>query len=156
MRAKDVLDTLQISRPTLKKYRQRGYIKASKMPSGHYDFDKASVMALKKQRTQPLIVMYVDPSTFNDPTNYVKQIEEINTYCRIHKIKVDQHFVETIDDNCYKQQLNDLFKLVFSQQIKQIIIYDYRQIADTKDDFELIQQILQYFSTKLIIANEGN
>lgn len=156
MRAKDVLDTLQISRPTLKKYRQRGYIKASKMPSGHYDFDKESVMALKNQRTQPLIAMYVDPSMFSNPTNYVKQIEKINTYCRIHKIKVDQHFVETIDDNCYKQQLDDLFKLVFSQQVKQIVIYDYHQIADTKNDFELIQQILQYFSTKLIIANEGN
>lgn len=47
MRARDVLNVLNISRPTLKRYREKGIIKASRLPTGYFDFDENSVYLLK-------------------------------------------------------------------------------------------------------------
>ena len=43
MKAKDVLELLQISRPTLTKYIKQGTIKTITLPNGKYDYDKDSV-----------------------------------------------------------------------------------------------------------------
>ena len=37
MKAGKVLDVLQISRTTLKTYRERGYLKYTKLPTGQFD-----------------------------------------------------------------------------------------------------------------------
>ena len=47
MKAGKVLDVLQISRTTLKTYREKGYLKAIQKPTGQFDYDPESVYLLK-------------------------------------------------------------------------------------------------------------
>lgn len=49
MKAGKVMEILQISRPTLKRYRDHGYLKAAELPNGQFDYDADSVFLLKKQ-----------------------------------------------------------------------------------------------------------
>ncbi|SET19902.1 MerR HTH family regulatory protein, partial [Anaerobranca gottschalkii DSM 13577] len=42
IKSKEVLELLQISRPTLTKYVKEGLIKVSVLPNGRYDYDKDS------------------------------------------------------------------------------------------------------------------
>ncbi|SHH19789.1 hypothetical protein SAMN02744040_01180 [Tepidibacter thalassicus DSM 15285] len=44
MKAKEVLELLQISRPTLTKYVKEGIIKTTTLSNGRYDYDKDSVI----------------------------------------------------------------------------------------------------------------
>ncbi|WP_188619061.1 MerR family transcriptional regulator, partial [Anoxybacteroides voinovskiense] len=46
MKAKEVLELLQLSRPTLTKYVKEGVIKVNILPNGRYDYDKDSVYKL--------------------------------------------------------------------------------------------------------------
>ncbi|SET23778.1 MerR HTH family regulatory protein [Anaerobranca gottschalkii DSM 13577] len=46
MKSKEVLDLLNISRPTLTKYVKEGLIKVSVLPNGRYNYDKDSVYKL--------------------------------------------------------------------------------------------------------------
>lgn len=48
MKAKDVMNLLNISRVTLHTYLKKGYIKASKLPGGQYNYDINSVYKLIK------------------------------------------------------------------------------------------------------------
>lgn len=43
MKAKEVLEVLRISRITLKRLRDKGVLKATKKPNGHYEYDEKSV-----------------------------------------------------------------------------------------------------------------
>jgi predicted site-specific integrase-resolvase len=46
MKSKEVLELLQITRPTLTKYVKEGLIKVNILPNGRYDYDKDSVYKL--------------------------------------------------------------------------------------------------------------
>lgn len=46
MKSKEVLELLQITRPTLTKYVKEGIIKIEVLPNGGYDYDKESVYKL--------------------------------------------------------------------------------------------------------------
>lgn len=43
------MEILQISRPTLKRYRNHSYLKAAELPNGQFDYNADSVFLLKKQ-----------------------------------------------------------------------------------------------------------
>lgn len=46
MKSKEVLELLQITRPTLTKYVKEGLIKVNILPNGRYNYDKDSVYKL--------------------------------------------------------------------------------------------------------------
>lgn len=52
MKAGKVMNLLQISRSTLKRYREKGILKARRLPSGQYTFDDDSVFLLKMDAHQ--------------------------------------------------------------------------------------------------------
>ena len=58
MKAGEVLEILQITRPTLKKYRERGYLKAAKLPTNQFDYDANSVYLLKNKNKPRMTVVY--------------------------------------------------------------------------------------------------
>ena len=43
MKAKEVMQILRISNPTLSSYVKKGWIKGTKMPNGRYNYDEESV-----------------------------------------------------------------------------------------------------------------
>lgn len=50
MKAKEVLKELNITRPTLCSYVQKGYIKAIKLPNGQYDYIDQSIYEFRTQQ----------------------------------------------------------------------------------------------------------
>ena len=65
MKAGKVMDLLQISRSTLKRYREKGILEAKKLPTGQYDFDDDSVFLLKNKHSKRLTVLYGRVSTYS-------------------------------------------------------------------------------------------
>ncbi|WP_180707207.1 helix-turn-helix domain-containing protein, partial [Lactobacillus crispatus] len=53
MKANQVMEILQISRSTLKRYREKGFIKAVQKPTGQFEFDDDSVWLFKNKHTPP-------------------------------------------------------------------------------------------------------
>lgn len=59
IKAKEVLELLQISRPTLTKYVKEGIIKVNILPNGRYDYDKDSVYKLFNKGVERKTYIYM-------------------------------------------------------------------------------------------------
>ena len=63
MKAKEVLDTLKISRRTLTRYIKNNIIKATRLPTGQYIYDDESVYKLAStktfNKTKSCIIIYI-------------------------------------------------------------------------------------------------
>lgn len=63
MRASEVLNLLNITRPTLTKYVKEGKIKVTVKASGQYDYDEESVYAFFNKGVERQTVIYARVST---------------------------------------------------------------------------------------------
>lgn len=80
MKAGKVMNLLQISRSTLKRYREKGILKARRLPSGQYTFDDDSVFLLKNGRSPRLTLLYGRVSTYKQKHDLANQMQELQDF----------------------------------------------------------------------------
>ena len=86
MKAKEVLNTLRISRATLFRYLADGKIKANKI-GGRYDYDSKSVYDLIN-KTEKVNYIYARVSTVKQKIDLENQVEKIKSFCFAKGIKI--------------------------------------------------------------------
>lgn len=178
MKAKEVLNTLRVTRVTLHRYLKNGKITA-KLINGRYDYDAKSVYALinKIEKQNYIYARVSTPKQKNDLTN---QIEKIKSFCYSKGIIINgiykdvgsgiafdkrNDFMKIIDDVVEykvssiiisnKDRLSrvgfGLFKTLFSKYGTEIIIIDetLNEKTDSEEIFEEIISLLHCFSMKL-------
>lgn len=74
------MNLLQISRSTLKRYREKGILKARRLPSGQYTFDDDSVFLLKNGRSPRLTLLYGRVSTYKQKHDLANQMQELQDF----------------------------------------------------------------------------
>ena len=78
MKAGRVLELLQISRPTLHRYRDRGYLRCVKKPTGQFDYNADDVFRmLNKQLKHRYIITYSRVSTYHQKHELANQKAKI-------------------------------------------------------------------------------
>ena len=82
MKAGKVMEILQISRSTLRRYRNKGILKARELPTGQFDFDADSVYLLKNGRFKRQTVLYGRVSTYKQRTDLKNQMQELADFAR--------------------------------------------------------------------------
>lgn len=178
MKAKEVLNTLRVTRVTLHRYLKDGKIKA-KIINGRYDYDAKSVYSLIN-KTEKLNYIYARVSTPKQKPDLSNQVEKIKSFCYakgllingVYKdigsgIAFDKRgdFMKIIDDVVdYKVSLViisnkdrlsrvgfGLFKTLFSKYGTEIIVIDdtLNEKTDSEEIFEEIISLLHCFSMKL-------
>ena len=75
MKANQVLKLLQISRPTLAKYRKDGVIKAGVLPNNRYDYNEESVYKLLNKNVPRQTVIYGRVSTYKQRKDLENQLD---------------------------------------------------------------------------------
>ena len=100
MKAKDVLKILNISRITLMKYLKLGYISATKLPNGQYDYNDDTVYAFIGQKKEKKNI--VQGNFDGDKVVYAQSLEELGInetfysfkelYDKVKKSKVRYRF----------------------------------------------------------------
>ena len=152
MRAKEAMKILQISRMTLYKYVKNGYIKATKLHNGYYEYDEESVMKLsgKKNRTN---VIYARVSTYKQKNDLTNQIELVKKYCDKNKLIYDK-IISDISSGL------DLNRTNFSKLLDEILHYKIDTIIISHKDrltrlsFSILEYIFSKFGTKIIVLNK--
>ena len=178
MKAKEVLNTLRISRATLFRYLANGKIKANKI-GGRYDYESKSVYDLIN-KTEKVNYIYARVSTVKQKIDLENQVEKIKSFCFAKGIKIggiykdvgsgiafDKRvdFMKLLDDVLEykvisvvvsnKDRLSrvgfGLFKALFAKYGCEIIIIDdtLNEKTDTEEIFEEIISLLHCFSMKL-------
>lgn len=143
MRANEVMKELGgISRQTLKRYREKGYLKCKKLPTGHFDYDIDSVLEFQGQLKNKKNVFF----TIN--SQCLKKIDE-------QKLKIDV----TLDSNEYDifKEDDDFYKLlnmICKSEILNLYIPTFDIFRNKGDVLQTLLLILKIKNVNLIVLEK--
>ena len=124
MRAGKVMDILQISRSTLKRYREQGILKATELPTGQFDFDEGSVFLLKNQNAPRLTVLYGRVSTYKQRADLGNQMQTLMDFASANGYKGYHCFEDIASGISFKQRKEffEMLDLVIAGKVKRVVI----------------------------------
>ena len=154
MKAGDVLDVLQITRPTLKRYRERGYLKYTQLPSGRYDYDIDSVYLLKNKHLPRMTIIYGRVSTYKQKNDLHNQMTKLSDFCEKRGFTVDKSYQDIASGISFakRKQFFDLLDLVLQGKVKQVIITHKDRLS--RVGFDLFKHLFDKFGTEIIVMSD--
>jgi predicted site-specific integrase-resolvase len=154
MKAKDVLNILNITRTTLTKYHRTGLIKIDSTVNGDYIYNDDSVYALigkKNLKNKKINAIYARIS--NPPKKYLdEQIERLLNFSTSNNIEISEIYSDIKSGmNFDRTDFNRLIIDIIKGKINLIIIENKDRLV--RFGFELLEQLCKYFDTKIIVVN---
>lgn len=154
MKAHQVMEILQISRTTLKRYREKGLLKATRLPTGQYNFDDESVWQLKNQNSPRMTVLYGRVSTYRQKPDLGNQIQELMDYAHAKGYGQCGIFEDIASGISFKDR-KEFFKmldLIIAGKVKRVVIT--RKDRLSRVGFELFEYLFKHYSTEIEVVSE--
>lgn len=154
MKAKEVMQILRISNPTLSSYVKRGLIKTTIMPNGRYNYDEESVYAFLNAGVPRKVYLYGRVSSSNQKKDLISQIEMLKQYCFSNGIKIDGVFQDIASDISFENR-KEFFKLlddVINRKVKAVYITYKDRLS--RVGFDLFYHLFRRFGTEIVVISE--
>lgn len=157
MKSCEVLNLLQISRPTLTKYVKEGLIKITVKPNGRYDYEKDSVYKIFNKGVARKTYIYGRVSTQKQKSDLCNQIQMLKQFCFTNGWVVGEVFQDVASGISFEKR-KDFFKLldeVIEGKVERVVI-SYKDRM-SRVGFELFHNLFNKYNTEIIIMSEvGN
>lgn len=149
MKAKEALKILRITRPTLQRYRQRGYIKAKRLPTGQYDYDRDSIYHFKNNQDERLVVAYARVSTHDQRQELLAQKEALITFAKANNIPLKKVYTEITSGVTFgeRKQFLEMLNLILDGKVKHVLVTRYDRLS--RVDLNLFKFLFKKFDTQL-------
>lgn len=157
MKAGKVMNLLQISRSTLKRYREKGILKARRLPSGQYTFDDDSVFLLKNGRSPRLILLYGRVSTYKQKHDLAKQMQELQDFAEKKGYQIGGSYQDIASGISFenRKQFFKMLNLIIAGKVERVIITHQDRLS--RVGFELFEYLFRNYDTKIeVISDELN
>jgi len=154
MKSKEVLELLQISRPTLTKYVKLGLVKTVTLPNGRYDYSKESVYKIFNKGVERKTYLYARVSTpkqkadLENQVSMLKQFSYSNGYC-ISKVFTDIASGISFDK---RKDFFNMLEDVLSGKVERIIVTYKDRLS--RVGFELFYHLFQKYNCEIIVMSE--
>ena len=153
MDAKEVLNILKITRPTLTKYVKLGRIKAIKKPNGFYEYDDDDVFKVAGITQFRKCAIYARVSTQKQKNDLQRQIDTIREYANKNGYTVDCVYSDIASGLDYDRgEFQNMVNDIVNYKIKTVIVANKDRL--TRVSFNMWEQLFENFSCKLIVANQ--
>lgn len=154
MKAGEVLNLLQITRPTLQSYRRKGYIKASQLPNGQYDFDADSVYRFRNRNQPRMTVLYGRVSTYKQKPDLQNQMQDLAHFANKRGYHVDHAYQDIASGISFKnrRELFQLLDLVIQGKVKRVVITHKDRLS--RVGFDLFKHLFDKFGTDIIVMSD--
>ena len=155
MKAKEVLQILQITRVTLCKYVKEGIIKATRVGNSNYQYDEESVMRLLgKDIIAPNKINVIYVRTSNPPKRYAEeQAQRLLQYCTMQGVRIDKIFIDVKSGmNFQRKDFLELIDLIIESKVSKIFIENKDRLV--RFDFELLQELCKKFECEIVVVND--
>lgn len=139
MKSREVLQLLNITRPTLTKYVKEGIIKTITLPNGRYDYDQESVYGLFYKGVTRKGYIYVKDQDVNS-------INSLKQYCLTNDLEVAQILQ---DDTYTNTSLHKLIDQVLQKKVEKIITYS---SCVSEDVLSVLEFICNKFNTEIVFV----
>ena len=154
MKSKEVLQLLQITRPTLCKYVKEGIIQTTVMPNGRYDYDYDSVYKLFNKGVKRKTYIYARVSSNKQKKDLENQIELLKQFCFSNGYCVNKVFSDIasgINFEKRKSFFNMLDDIIRGQVERVVITYKDRL---SRVGFELFLHLFNKYNCEIVVMSE--
>ena len=154
MKAKEVMDLLRISRPTLSKYVKDGDIKVIQLPNGRYDYDEASVFKLFNNGVERKTYIYARVSTPKQKKDLDNQVEILKQFCFSNGYKIHGIYSEVASGISFekrKEFFNMLDDIIKGRVEKIVITYKDRL---SRVGFDLFHYLFKKYNCEIVVVSE--
>lgn len=154
MRAKEVMKVLHISNPTLSRYVTQGWIRATRLPNGRYNYDEDSVYEFLNAGVPRKNYLYGRVSIPKQKKDLENQIELLKMFCFGNGIKVDGVFQDVASGISFEKR-DEFFQLldeVIDRRVKAVYV-TYKGTISTVG-FDLFYYLFKKFGTEIVVLSE--
>lgn len=124
MKAKEVLQILQVTRQTLTKYVKEGRIKVIVKGNGQYDYDVDDVYKLLNRDVERKTYVYARVSTSKQKQYLENQVHQMKTFCFQNGYVVDGVYQDIASGISFEKrtQFFDLLDEVLANRVKKVVV----------------------------------
>jgi len=154
MKSKEVLEVLQITRPTLTKYVREGLIKVNILPNGRYDYDKDSVYKLFNKGVERKTYIYARVSTPKQKADLENQIQMLKQFCFSNGYCISRVFSDIASGISFEKR-KDFFKMLYdviAGKVERIVITYKDRLS--RVGFELFYHLFKKHNCEIIVMSE--
>lgn len=153
MKAKQVLNLLKITRPTLSKYVKEGRLSIDSEVNGQYNYNDQSVFALLNRGMPRKNVAYCRVSSSNQKQDLENQIQTVTSFMSANGITVDDVFAD-VSSGMNLDRKN--FKVMLDEVLEHKIDTIYVTYKDrfTRVSFEMISKLIEANGTRIVVISD--
>lgn len=148
------MSLLNISTSTVDKWLRNGKLKATRLPSGHWDYDDETVYQLAGYMDHRQTIIYSRVSTGKQKNELKQQIMQLELFCAGKGWVIDDSLSEIASGVAVEEQkmLFQLLKSVQHNKVKRVVITEPHRLSRTH--FALIKHIFNYHGTDIIVISD--
>lgn len=154
MKSKEVLELLQITRPTLTKYVKKGLIKVNILPNGRYDYDKDSVYKLFNKGVERKTYIYARVSIPKQKADLENQIQMLKQFCFSNGYCISRVFSDIASGVSFEKR-KDFFKMlddVIAGKVERVVVTYKDRLS--RIGFELFYHLFKKYNCEIVVMSE--
>lgn len=154
MKSKEVLELLQITRPTLTKYVKEGVIKTNTLPNGRYDYDENSVFKIFNKGVDRKTYIYTRVSTPKQKKDLENQKELLKQFCFANGYRVSKVFSDIASGISFEKR-KDFFNMldeVITGRVERVVITYKDRLS--RVGFELFYHLFKKYHCEIVVMSE--
>lgn len=154
MKAKEVLQILQVTRQTLTKYVKEGRIKVIVKGNGQYDYDVDDVYKLLNGDVERKTYVYARVSTSRQKQDLENQVNLLKTFCFQNGYVVDGVYQDIANGINFEKrtQFFELLNEVLAGRVKKVIVIYKDRLS--RVGFELFKHTFAKHGCDIIVMSE--
>jgi len=154
LKSNEVLQLLQISRPTLTKYVKEGLIKTTTLPNGQYNYDKDSVYKFFNKGVERKTYIYARVSTQKQKPDLDNQINLLKQFCFSNGWCINKVFSDVASGISFEKR-KEFFSMlddIISGKCERLVITYKDRLS--RVGFELFYHLFKKYNTEIIVMSE--
>jgi len=154
MKAKEVLNLLQISRKTLHVYAMNGRIKYTVMPNKMYDYNEEDVYKILNKDVKRKTVLYARVSTRKQKKELQNQIDQMKQWCFMNGYTINAIYSDIASGISFEKRKGffEMLDEVMNNKIEKVVITYKDRLS--RAGFELFSYLFRKFRTEIVVISE--
>lgn len=155
MRSKEASRLLGVTNTTLQDYVKKGYIKATKTPSGIYNYDEGSLYRFLNKDIVRKNYIYARVSSSSQRKELDTQVELLTNFCFQQGIQIGGTFKDIASGISFEKR-PDFFAMlddIITGKVDKVIITYKDRLS--RVGFELFYHLFQHYGTQIIVMSES-
>lgn len=154
MKAKEVLQILRVTRPTLTKYVKDGLIKVTVKGNGQYDYDSDSVYKLLNKDIERKTYVYARVSTAKQKKDLDNQVQLLKTFCFQNGYVLNGVYQDIASGINFekRKEFFDLLDEVLAGKVKRVIVTYKDRLS--RVGFKLFSYLFAKHGCEIVVMSE--